>query len=426
MKRWMRTTLCLTLLIGAAVVAACTAAPSTPDATPVPVVVVQTREVIVTVEVLVTARPTPTAAPTKAPSPTDIKRGIQASLDLYARAYNENKLDLLKQTVDQTNAPFRRLVQSRFEDFQKSFLSGKFRFGYTVDDVQPREYGFVQARITADGGGTADWLFRQVDGRWVLSEPTVEQAGQVKRVETEHFIFNTYPWADDVNATVIELMENARLRVLDRLGKAPDERALVDIMPVYGLRPDDSPTAAAYYDERSRNAPQDRILIYAPHTYLFGYYDPDRGWQQDLENILTHEYTHLVQNRSFDNAGALADWMVEGLAEYVSDAASDYTLDQAVKDNHIIPIVDRTSSIMQRQDLTHLYLLREDQPLAYALAHSLVVYIDRKYGGLDAFWKLARAYDKYQEMDKALRSALGVSYEEFDRGWRAWLKQLFQ
>jgi hypothetical protein len=142
--------------------------------------------------------------------------------------------------------------------------------------------------------------------------------------------------------------------------------------------------------------------------------------------VLTHEYTHLVHNRSFDNAGKLADWMVEGLAEYVAGAPSEYELAQAVKGDHIIPIVDEQSSIMQRQDLVHLYRLKQDVSLAYALSHSLVVYIDQKYGGLDAFWKLARAYDKHQNMDAALRDAFGVSYQEFDAGWRKWLTQLFQ
>ncbi len=404
------------ILLGLAL-AACT---SGTMPAPTPLTLEPARAGIVTV--LVT--PTPTLAGT--PGQADLQRSIQQTIDLYARAYNENKLDLLKQAVDQTNLPFRRLVQTRFEDFQKSFLQGKYRFSFTVIDVQPREHGFMLAHILTREGGATDWLFRQVDGRWVLSEPTVEQVGQVKQVETDHFIFNTYPWAGDINDQVIELTENARERVLDRLGKAPDEKALVDIMPIYGLRPGDDPGAAAYYDEHSRNTDQDRILVYAPHSYLFGYYDPDLGWEADLEDVLTHEYTHLVHNRSFDNAGELVDWMVEGLAEYVSEAASEYELHQAVKNDHIIPIVDQTSSILDRQDLGHMYMLKEDMSLAYALAHSLVVYIDQKYGGLDAFWKLARAYDKHQDMDEALRDALGVSYEEFDRGWRDWLKQHFQ
>jgi hypothetical protein len=407
------------------VLAACVSNPP-PTAASTPVTIEQTREVVVTVEVSITATPAPTPTTAGTPTPIEIKRGIQTAVDLYARAYNENKVDVLKQAVDQTNLPFRRLVQSRFDDFQKSLWQGQYDFDFTVTDVQPREHGFVLAHLTTSGGGVTDWLFRQVAGRWVLSEPTAEQIGKVKQVETDHFIFNTYPWADDINAKVMELMEHAQKRVIDRLGKTPEGKALVDIMPIYGTLPGDDPGAVAYYDHNSRNTDQDRILIYAPHSFLFDYYDPAQGWESHLEDVLTHEYTHLVHNRSFDNAGQLADWMVEGLAEYVSDAPSEYELSEAVKNDHIIPIFDEQSGIMQRQDLVHLYRLKDDVSLAYALSHSLVVYIDQKYGGLDAFWKLARAYDQHQNMDEALRAAFGVSYKEFDAGWRKWLKQLFQ
>jgi hypothetical protein len=50
-----------------------------------------------------------------------------------------------------------------------------------------------------------------------------------------------------------------------------------------------------------------------------------------------------------------------------------------------------------------MYTLKHDMSLAYALAHSLVVYIDRECDGPDVFWKLACAYTKHQDMDKALR-----------------------
>jgi hypothetical protein len=207
------------LLLGLALTACTSSAPPLPTSTPVPIE--QTREVVVTVEVSITATPAPTPTIAGTPSALEIKRGIQAAVDRYARAYNENDLDLLKQAVDQTNLPFRRLVQSRFDDFQKSFLQGQSDFDFTVADVQPREHGFVLAHLTTSGGGATDWLFRQVDDRWVLSEPTIEQIGKVKQVETDHFIFNTYPWADDINDQVIELMEHARQRVIDRLGKRP-------------------------------------------------------------------------------------------------------------------------------------------------------------------------------------------------------------
>ncbi len=112
-------------------------------------------------------------------------------------------------------------MQSRFQEFQRSFLGGDLTFEFEVKDIQPREFGFVQAHIETPEGLAADWLFRQVDGRWVLSEPTVEQAGAAQVVEHEHFTFKTYPWASDVNDEVIERI---RRRAITRAG-APGKDA---------------------------------------------------------------------------------------------------------------------------------------------------------------------------------------------------------
>jgi hypothetical protein len=42
---------------------------------------------------------------------------------------------------------------------------------------------------------------------------------------------------------------------------------------------------------------------------------------------------------------------------------------------------------------------------------------------MESFWKLAKAYDQTQDMDKALQDTLGISYEQFDASWREWLKE---
>ena len=156
-------------------------APQAVPATPAPPSERPTSAPAVETAPVATSTPTPTAAPTATatpePTPTsaEITRGIQQALDLYARAFNDNDPELLKQAVDQANLPFRRLVQSRFQEFQQSFLGGDLAFEFDVKDIQRREFGFVQAHIETPEGLAADWLFRQVDGRWVLSEPTVEQ-----------------------------------------------------------------------------------------------------------------------------------------------------------------------------------------------------------------------------------------------------------
>lgn len=411
--------------MGLVLVAACVAqpAPATPGAGMLPTAVVPVATETVASRPTATATPEPTATATAQATPTgaEIKRGIQQALTLYARAYNENDAEALKQAVDQTNPPFRRLVQSRFDEFQKSFLAGDLHFKYTVKDIQSRPFGYVQAHIRTPEGLEADWLFRQVDGRWVLSEPTVEQLGDPETVEREHFTFIAYPWTADVNAKVMAAMESARLRVQERLGDAPAEKAEVQIIPAYGLSPGTDPSAVAQYVARPEGP--DKIMIYAPQSFLFGLVDPKLGWEKELENVLTHEYTHMAHVRSFDDAGKLATWMSEGLAEYVSGSPSIYLAYEAARTGDLIPIVDTESDVLNKQDLAHFYSLRRDIGLAYGESQSVVAYIAETYGGLDAFWRLARSFDETQDLDEALQAVFGVTYEDFDLGWRAWLRE---
>ncbi len=122
----------------------------------------------------------------------------------------------------------------------------------------------------------------------------------------------------------------------------------------------------------------------------------------------------------------MSDWMIEGLAEYVSDPLSAVSrgVPEAVASDEIIPIMD-TSGRIDKQDLEHLTILERDVSLAYGFATTLVEFIVDRYGGLDGFWKLVQVYDKRQSLPAALQEAFGVSYEQFDREWRDWLKETY-
>src|SRR5262249_47746815 len=120
-----------------------------------------------------------------------------------------------------------------------------------------------------------------------------------------------------------------------------------------------------------------------------------------------------------------SDWMTEGLAVYVSeDTSYDPSVRAAVQTDKIIPIVD-TSNPTQPQDLEHLSILEKNRALGYGLAKSLILYIDERYGGLDAFWKYDQAYSAEQKVPPALEKAFGITYDQFDKDWRAWLKQKY-
>jgi hypothetical protein len=291
-----------------------------------------------------------------------------------------------------------------------------------VAAVELRDQGFVVAHLVTTTGYATDWVFREVDGHWLLTEPTVAQIGAPQRVQHGNVTFITYPWADDVNETIIALFERAQRQVSDVLGRTPTHPLTVEMNPIYGLNPFDNPFYVAYYTPgRGERAP-DRIQLFTPFSYNFGYYDAAAGWEPDLERILAHEYTHMVHARSFANVGYETSWMPEGLAEYVSQQPAGRDSRARVRGNIIIPIIDPQTAVY-KQDLMHMTILERDRDVAYAYAHTLVDYIVDQYGGLDGFWKLAEAYDRSQNLDTALRESFGVRYAVFNLGWRAWLSK---
>lgn len=405
---------CAGLLLTTTLLSACSGSPVATPATTMPATTESSQA---------TESPQTTSQPTSNGSAEDaVTEGIQKALDSYAEAYNKMDPEMLKQAVDQTNAPFRRLIQERLQTYSESFMAGQLKFGYEVKETKPREHGFVQARVEDINGQAYDWLFRDVKGQWVLSEPTVEQIGKREKVETDHFVFTVFPWTSDINQTLMELTEQAHEKVVKRLGKGPEKKPTVLIKPIFALPPPENPNALAYYDRSGNPRNPDRIVIFAPHTFMFGGYDPAVGWEGDLEQTLVHEYTHLVNNRAFTPIARMNDWMVEGLAEFVSDSSRKPQVSAAVKSGNIIPIID-PSGQTHKQDLEHLTILEKDVSLAYGLAYSLVAYTNEKHGGMEGFWKVVRAYDKLQNFDAALQEAYGISYEEFDKGWREWLEE---
>jgi hypothetical protein len=175
--------------------------------------------------------------------------------------------------------------------------------------------------------------------------------------------------------------------------------------------------AIALYD------PSDNTIeAYAPFSYAFGSYEPALGWDGKMQTTLTHEFTHLIHWQVFDRAGRLADWMSEGLAEYVSGAVENkYWACDAYKSGTFIPIIDESDAVY-KQDLMHMYLLEQDFGLSYDFATSIVDFIVERHGGLDGFWKLANALDETSDFKKAVPQAFGISYEQFDKEWQDWLK----
>jgi hypothetical protein len=352
-------------------------------------------------------------------SDDQIKIAIQSVVNNYAKAYNTNNMELLQKITDSENLPFKRLVSNRFTSDQESIYGGSINMRLTVDSIERMPLGFVQAHILTDWNSAADWTFRMINKEWVLSEPSEAQFGEPYTKETEHFTYELYHWSDEINGEIIDLMENAAERVLNKLGKLPSDKAEVIILPGYSADQFSDPNALAYY-QTALPGELDSITLFTPNSYSFGWYDVTQGWEKSLEDTLTHEYTHMTHQRAFNKAGRLMDWFSEGLAEFVSDSPRYLEIAGALNPDRLIPIVDSQSTINQ-QDLNHIYLLDKDVSLAYAEAESLIMYIHDTYGGMDAVWNFAQAHDDLQNMDEAMQKAFGVDYATFDSQWRDWL-----
>ncbi|GIV90881.1 MAG: hypothetical protein KatS3mg055_3399 [Chloroflexus sp.] len=369
----------------------------------------------------------PTVTPTADTlTPEAVAAGIQQVLDDYVEAYNTNNVELLRSVVDQTNAPFRRLVEERFNTFQESSFSGSRFSRMRVLEVKPREHGFWQAAID-DGGYRRDLLFRQMeDGRWVMSEPTEEQLGAKIKIDNEYFTLYTYEWSAEVNNIIEDMVLRARQQVIDTLGRTPENKFNVYLRPIFGITPPVNPNSLAWYSAGSRPR-NDRVDIFAPFSYAFGFYDPNVGWEEELYSTIVHELTHWAYTRAFAQEYRITDWMSEGLAEYVSNNPRRNAVSAAVRRGRIIPLVDPNGGV-RPQDMDHMTTLEVDRSLAYGFAYSLVAYIAETQGGLDGFWRFAAAVRDtpgtgIEFYDKALQKAFGLTYAEFDAGWRQWLKE---
>jgi hypothetical protein len=70
-----------------------------------------------------------------------------------------------------------------------------------------------------------------------------------------------------------------------------------------------------------------------------------------------------------------------------------------------------------------MYTLEQDFDLSYDFATSLVEFTVENYGGLEGLWKLAEASDQTGDFKGAVQTALGISYDEYNNQWQAWLRK---
>ncbi len=299
-------------------------------------------------------------------------------------------------------------------------------------DFERRGQNYILAHVDV-GSQRFTFTFRDVKGQWLLSEPGRAELGKKTKIETEHFTLEYYPWDENVAPEIAAMLEDAHKFVVEKLGRGPDKKVRVQLNPTAELAKTSGLALAFYqYGSTRQQIGRANIVINSPNSFPGGRYDREAGWKSEMDDTLKHEYVHLVHDCCFTNAVFQAAWMTEGLAVYLTEGGhtnyymASYAI-PAIQNDTILPIwAPRPGPGKVPKHLEEWDELDGAERLtAYGLSATLVEYIVTNYGGLDGFWKLATDFEKSHDIKQSVRNAFGISFEEFEKGWKDDLKKRY-
>lgn len=153
---------------------------------------------------------------------------------------------------------------------------------------------------------------------------------------------------------------------------------------------------------------------------------PYLGSGDEFRHVVVHELVHAFQydillgqtmgsTFSFVSAGQPPLWFVEGMAEYFSlgwDSSADMQMrDAALTDT--LPTLEMMNEYRVQTGF-----------IFYKGGQSVMQYIAETYGE-NKLGEMLRDLRDLRGIDDAVKTNLGVSFEEFDVGWRRWVKRKY-
>ena len=139
------------------------------------------------------------------------------------------------------------------------------------------------------------------------------------------------------------------------------------------------------------------------------------GDDAELGRLVPHELSHLVLHQATrNNYGGMPVWFDEGLAvanQDSPDSGFSDRVEEAARNGELIPLRALASNFPNDP---------EKALLSYAESESVVRYIEQTYG-IEAMTRLVAQFKSGVTDDTAVESALGISLDELDSGWRATL-----
>ncbi len=361
-----------------------------------------------------TAKVRPRTAPVQKPvTLASARRGIQQTVNRYYEALDAKDVQLFRTTIVPGNPYWREVQEEQYALWLINYAEGDA--SARVRNVRPLGHGYYTGKIDLTlvfnrdeyGRATQDWVFRRVDGRWKLAEPTRRELGTLHSMHGTAITLEYYSWDAAQARRVMLLSETAYRTVSSRLAVRSRQRIRVRLLPAYEVSPGQAAgESVGYYRSATPNA----LFLRSPGSFGFGTYRPYGSPYDELAKTATHELTHLLADRRVP-LGSLPDWMTEGLAEWVSGNPRPYEIRRAL----------RADGLYSLPQLAAFERLTGVAGLAYAQSYEIVSYVIQTHG-MNGYWRLARAHRDHGTVDRALRAALGVGQPEFEREWRKYLR----
>lgn len=158
---------------------------------------------------------------------------------------------------------------------------------------------------------------------------------------------------------------------------------------------------------------------------------PVTGSDKELEHVITHEFTHIVNFNiwysGFWKSASLMRfvfyplWIVEGLAEYEGRKGKWETYDHMVLRD--VAISDRIISLGKLHSFNHLKM--HQVYLAYQEGHSAISFLAEEYGE-DKVPKLIKNLRESLDINGVFIRTIDTDLYSFDKKWQKYLKEKYQ
>lgn len=351
---------------------------------------------------------------------------LEALLHARADAMGRGDLKAFTDTIDTTRPAFRRMQQRMFElpnDFvslQSSFkISGAERYkGYVRAFVQMTLEGNGYFGVFAGMQEESRLYFREVSGRWILTEPIGAETGDEKSRAAGDATTVYWSMDDDIADVFARDVTDAQTWAAKQAPKPASFKVQIAFVPTAELAgPGWDATVGWNYKGAGEG-------VYAAWYGL----DESRAHVSAYAQFALRTIAlDRMRDAMFPGAGSTGSrlsndvWLDKGWGLFVTGLDFTAVLRQSCA-GIPIPTLRQLSAGPPR--LGEPGASAETYARAYAYSQSMVAYLFDRFGP-EAYWRLLDAYVSKGASASTFAAALNTSQDDFYAAWLTWQKKKY-